>query len=73
MLIEQIIEFELRGAWAPWSHMYFYFLPLFFFFFFMTKEKSLTKTFEWIIFIAKILQDAMYLTSAYRGQITYII
>ena len=24
MLIEQIIEFELRGAWTQWSHMYSY-------------------------------------------------
>ena len=24
MLIEQIIESQLRGVWAPWPYMYFY-------------------------------------------------
>ena len=66
MLIEQINKFELRGLGPPGRRCSPK-PPIF-----MTKQKSL-KIFEWIIFAAKILQEAMFLTSSYLGQITYKI
>ena len=41
MLIEQIIEFELSGAWTPGRALR---LVIF-----MTKQKSQRKIFKWII------------------------
>ena len=43
MLIEQIIEFELRGAWIPGRTCALRLVI------FMTKQKSQRKIFEWII------------------------
>ena len=43
MLIEQIIEFELRGAWPPGRTCALQLVI------FMTKQKSQRKIFEWII------------------------
>ena len=58
MLIEQIVEFELRrtgplGRLCTSTTGYFHY---------MTKQKSLRNIVEWIIllFTAKILQEAMY-------------
>ena len=65
MLIEQIIEFELREPGPPGSTCttttrYFH-----------DKTKvSLKKSSKRSIFIVKILQEAMYLTSLYQGQIS---
>ena len=71
MLIEQIIEFELRGHGFPCrirSSTTGYFND-------MTNQISLRNIFEWIIllFTVKKLQEAVYLTSPYQGQITYKI
>ena len=60
MLMEQIIEFELRVPGPPGrtcTHENGYFHE---------EEKSSSRS----SLIAKILQEAMYLTSPYRGQIT---
>ena len=46
MLIEQIIEFELRGP-GPFGRA----CALLLVFFFITKQKSQTKIFEWIIIL----------------------
>ena len=65
MLIEQIIEFELREPGPPGSTCttttrYFH-----------DKTKvSLKKSSKRSIFIVKILQEAMYLISLYQGQIS---
>ena len=64
MLIEQIIEFELRGAWAPWPYM----TPSTGYFHDKTKI-SQRKSVSGLLFTAKILLEAMYLTSLYVGQI----
>ena len=60
MLIDQVIEFELRepgpsGRTCAYTTGYFHD---------MTKQKSLTNIIEWIIllFTAKMLLEAMYLT-----------
>ena len=71
MLIEQIIEFELRGPGRPGricTSTTGYFHD-------WTKQKSLRNIVEWIIllFAAKILQETMYLTSPYLGQIPFKI
>ena len=54
MLIEQIFEFGMEGAWAPWPYM----LVLYTngYFHDMTKQKSLRNIVEWMIlsFTAKI-------------------
>ena len=69
MLIELSIEFELRGLGSLVAHVQ---LQLAIF---MTKQKSLRNIVEWIIllFTAKILQEAIYITFPYLGQITYKI
>ena len=69
MLIEQIIRFESREPRSP-GRIYTYTTG---YFHDMTKQKSLRNIVEWniLLFTAKILQDAMYLTSPYQGQITY--
>ena len=66
MLIEQIITLELRGP----GHLAVYVLLQLVNF--MTKQKSPRDIFEWIslLFTAKILQYAMYLTYPYLSQIT---
>ena len=71
MLIKQIIEFELSASGPPGrictsTTSYFHD---------MTKQKSLRNIVEWIIllFTAKKLQEALYLTAPYLGQITYKI
>ena len=69
MLIEQIIEFELRKPWPPsriCTSTTGYFHD-------MTKQKSPRNFVKWVIllFTVKILLDAMYLTFPYLGQITY--
>ena len=71
MLIEQIIEFELRESW-PSGRVCTYATG---YFHDMTIQKSLKNIVEWIIllFTAKILQYAKHLTSPYLGQITYKI
>ena len=71
MLIEKIIEFELRRPGPPCricnaTTVYFHD---------MTKQKFLRNIVEWAIslFTAKILQEAKYLTFPNLGQITYKI
>ena len=68
MLIAQIIEFELW--YGPPARICTYTTG---YFHDMTKQKSPRNIVELIIllFTAKILQDAKYLTSPYLGQITY--
>ena len=71
MLIEQIIDFELRGPGPPGrisSSSYWVFS-------YMKKQKLPRNIVQWIILLltAKILQEPMYLTSPYPGQITYKI
>ena len=72
MLIEQIIEFELRG---PGLLNRICTSTTFFFFQNMKKQKSLKNIVEWIIllFTAKILHEAGYLTSSHLRQITHKI
>ena len=67
MLIERIIELQLRGPGPPWRTC----TPITGYF--MTIQKSPRKIFEWItvLFTAKMLQEAMHLTSPYLEQITY--
>ena len=57
MLIEQIIEFEVRGIGPLAVHV-----PLQLVFF-ITNQKSLKNIFKWFIllFSSKILQEAIYL------------
>ena len=65
MFIEQIIEFELMESGSP-GRTYSY----------KWQNKNLSRNiFMWIVllFTAKILQEAMYLTSPYLDQITYKI
>ena len=58
MLIEQIIEFELRGSGALCPHMYSYNSL------FSWQNKNLKGKFSsGLLFTAKIVQEAMYLTS----------
>ena len=66
MLIEQIVEFEVRGMGPLVVHVLLQLVI------FMTKQKSLRNIFEWIIllFTSKILQEAMHITFPYLGQIT---
>ena len=65
MLIEQIVELQLRGPGPLAWH------ALLWLVIFMTKQKSLRKIFEWFSFTAKMLQEAMHLISPYLDQITY--
>ena len=58
MLVEQVIEFQLRSL-GPLA-VYYVLLQLVIS---MTKQKSRCKFSSRLFFIAKILQDAMYLTS----------
>ena len=73
MLIEQIIEFELRGPGPPgctcapitgYFHDKTNILPV---------NNNLLKSCEWIrlLFNVKILHEAMHSTFPYLGQITY--
>ena len=65
MLIEQIIEFELRGTWVPWPYMYSYNCLI------SWQNKNLKEKFSsGSLFTAKILQKAVRLISLYLGQIT---
>ena len=66
MLIEQIIEFEVRGPGLLAVHVFLQLVIL------MTKQKYITKVFNRIIllFTSKILKKAMHLTCPYMGQIT---
>ena len=61
MFIKQIIKFELRGPWPPARTC----TPTTGYFYDKTKISS-----SGLLFAAKILQDAMYLTFSYWGQIT---
>ena len=65
MLIEQIIEFEWRGLGPLAVHTSLLLQLLIFI--------KKTKPSRGLLFTAKILQEAMCLTSLYLGQITYII
>ena len=68
MLIEQIIEFEWRGP-GPFGHTCYSCNCLF-----SWKNKNLEKKpSSGLLFTAKILSEAMWLTSLYLGQITYEI
>ena len=68
MLIEQIIEFELRG-WAPWPYHVLLQLVIF-----ITKQKIFKKyLLGQVLFTAEIFQEAMYVTSPYLDQITFKI
>ena len=71
MLIKQIIEFELRGPGLPNRIC----TSTTGFFQNMKKQKSLKNIVEWIIllFTAKILHEAGYLTSSHLRQITHKI
>ena len=71
MLIEQIIEFELREP-RPFGHICTYTTG---YFHDVTKQKSLRNVVEGniVLFTAKILQDTMYFTSPFLGQIPYKI
>ena len=60
MLIEQIIKFEFKGAWAPWLYMYFYNRL-----FSWQNKNFLGKYSSGLLFTAKILQKAKYLISPY--------
>ena len=55
----------IDGVWVSWPHILLQ----------ATKQKYLRNILVWIIllFTGKILQEAMYLTSPYLGQITYKI
>ena len=65
MLIEQIIEFELRGLGPLVVHVLLQLVI------FVTKQKSLKKNLlGQVLFTAKIFQKAMYVTSPYLDQIT---
>ena len=70
MLFEQISEFELRGSGSLCPRVIYIFLQLVIF---MTKQKSLRKFLTGLLFTAKILYEAIYLTSPYLGQRTYKI
>ena len=51
MLIEQMIEFDLRGAWAPGVHVLLQLVI------FMTKQQSQRKIFDWIIIYGKYFPE----------------
>ena len=71
MLIEQIIEFQLRGPGDLWQYMYSYSRL------FLRQNKNLQKkSSSGLLFTAEILQEARYTllpSSHYLGQITYKI
>ena len=64
MLVEQIIEFELRGPGPPGGT----YTPTTVFF--MTKQKSQRKIFEWIIIYFENIARGNVLAFPYLGQIT---
>ena len=64
MLIEQIIEFDLRRPGTLPVHVLVQLRRYF---------HDKTKIFELIFIYCKILQEAMYLTFRYLGRITYKI
>ena len=82
MLIEQNIGFELRGPGTLAVHALLSLVN------FVKKQKSLRKIVEWFflrdfcffinffmffrVFAAKTLQEAMFLTSPYLGQINHL-
>ena len=64
---EMLIQpyFELRGPWPPWVFMYSYD------WFFSWQNNNLEgKSSSGLLFTTKILQEAMYFTSPFVGQIT---
>ena len=63
--IEQIIEFKLRGPGPLGRYMYNYN-----WLFSWQNKISEDKSLSGLLSSAKILKEAMYLTSAYLGQIT---
>ena len=64
MLIKQIIEYQLKGAWAPWPYMYYNWLTSW-------QNKNLQeKSSSGLLFTAKILHEALCFTSPYMDQIT---
>ena len=66
MLIEQIVELQLRRARAPWPNMHFYN-----WLFSWQHKNPLGKFSSGISFTAKMLHETMLLTSPYLEQITY--
>ena len=64
MLIKQTIQFEMSGPGPPGRTCT---LKLVIF---MTRQKSLGRSSFGSLFTAKILQEALHLTSRYLGQIT---
>ena len=84
MLIEQIIEFEWKGPWnvgrtcTPIAAYFPYKILLLYKFLLLLlllllQNKNLKKSYSKLLFTAKILQEAMCLTSPYLGQISYKI
>ena len=71
MLIEQIIEFELRGPGPPGRT----YAPKTAFFFFFHDKTKLSKANVRVNYylLLKILLEAMYLTSPHLGQVIYKI
>ena len=67
MLTEQNIEFQLRDPGAPWPYMYSNNWLI------SRQNKNLErKSSSGLLFIAKILQEAVFLASPFVGQkITY--
>ena len=68
MLIEQIIEFQLRGPGPPGLTC----TPIAGYFHNETKNLQ-RKSLRGLLFTAKILLEAMYLTLPHLGQITFKI
>ena len=66
ILIEQITEFQLRKP-GPLGRTC---TPITVFFYVKIKISKRTSS-SGLLFIAKVLQEAMHLTSSYLGQITY--
>ena len=65
MLIEQIIKFQLRGPGLLGLHVLLWLVI------FMTNKILWKKSLSGLLFTAKILQEAMCLTSPFMHQITY--
>ena len=65
MLIERIIELQLRGPGPPSEHVLRQLVI------FMTKQISSGKSSSGLLFTAKMQPETMHLTSPYVDQITY--
>ena len=65
MLVEQIIEFDLRGQRPMVVHVLLQLVIC------MTKQKLLRKSLTGLLFTPKILQEIMNLAFLHLGQITY--